>query len=643
MGKRFALLFFCLLAFGVRVWGLAEKSLDVDEAISASFAQRAPTQIVTQVFPDHPPLYYLILHVWADPAAGDEFSLRFLTVGFGLLLVPLTYCLAREVMGSAAGVAAALFTSVSSFQIFHSQQVRPHILATLLGALSAYLFLRALGRNRWHYWAAYVLATFAAAWTFYYALYVPLVEAVVFVILWKKTRGRRLPWLLSQLALVVLYLPWVIYALPRFVSYAPVRGVGLSTTEVTNFIQRVVFALSLGEAIDINQGNLVMAPFLILLGLGAVLLVWRLWHQPRGAALEARLGTALPLAFLLIPLGGTYLINLIVPHFIPRYLLVASPFYILALAAGAVGLLPHLSTRGPLALGWGWAILSLAGVGALSVFSLRGGYESQFYTRPDYRSLVQDIVREIHPDDAIVLNAPWQEEAFGYYYRGENPVFGIPEEYPLDEAITTARLSQLISDYRGVWLVLYGNGHSDPSDFVEGWLAARAVTVDDAWYGQARLRRFEVPPSLEEVARIPHGVDFRLGDKVRLLGYDIGLEVLQPGGPLYLTIYWQALDEMNEDYTVFNHLVDSGNQGWGQQDGQPVSGGHPTSQWEKGEIVRDRHRISTSPQAPRGEYRILVGMYRLQDMERLPVRSPEGSLLGTSISLGPVYVEEADK
>lgn len=110
-----------------------------------------------------------------------------------------------------------------------------------------------------------------------------------------------------------------------------------------------------------------------------------------------------------------------------------------------------------------------------------------------------------------------------------------------------------------------------------------------------------------------------LGDEVRMLGYDLVTATVAPGESLSLTLYWQALAKMERDYSVFVHMVGEDGQILSQHDGQPEGGFYPTSYWEQGEVVRDEHVLSLSSGIEAGEYELRVGMYRLEDIQRLPV------------------------
>jgi hypothetical protein len=113
--------------------------------------------------------------------------------------------------------------------------------------------------------------------------------------------------------------------------------------------------------------------------------------------------------------------------------------------------------------------------------------------------------------------------------------------------------------------------------------------------------------------------DLRLGDGVELLAYEVDGLLVESGGAVDLTLYWAARSEIEEDYTVFTHLIDSEDRLWAQQDNQPLEGKHPTSGWQEGEVVADRYHLLLPDDIPVGQYRLEVGMYQWQTGERLSV------------------------
>jgi hypothetical protein len=100
-----------------------------------------------------------------------------------------------------------------------------------------------------------------------------------------------------------------------------------------------------------------------------------------------------------------------------------------------------------------------------------------------------------------------------------------------------------------------------------------------------------------------------------------------------LTLYWQAVGEMDTDYTVFVHLVDGNGTVWGQHDSVPMNGTYPTTLWQPGEFVTDAHPLTLPPGLPPGDYRLEVGMYQVETGLRLAVAGSGDKITLDKISL----------
>jgi hypothetical protein len=135
---------------------------------------------------------------------------------------------------------------------------------------------------------------------------------------------------------------------------------------------------------------------------------------------------------------------------------------------------------------------------------------------------------------------------------------------------------------------------------------------------QAREHVFGAP-----AVRFPGQTE--IGGAIELVGYDLDAFTVKPGAALTLTLYWYAQARVEKSYTVFVHLLDSQNRIWGQQDSVPCTGGCETTSWVEGEYIADSYVIVVSPDAPRGEYQIGLGMYDPTSMERLPALDDNGT------------------
>jgi hypothetical protein len=92
------------------------------------------------------------------------------------------------------------------------------------------------------------------------------------------------------------------------------------------------------------------------------------------------------------------------------------------------------------------------------------------------------------------------------------------------------------------------------------------------------------------------------------------------------------------DYTVFVHLVDSAGKTVAQHDGQPSwEVPLPTSTWQPGEMLQDRHLLTLPADLPPGEYQLRAGVYYWQTLERLPVVE-DGVVVRDLVELGSIDI-----
>ncbi|MFN8459373.1 MAG: DUF2079 domain-containing protein [Anaerolineae bacterium] len=144
----------------------------------------------------------------------------------------------------------------------------------------------------------------------------------------------------------------------------------------------------------------------------------------------------------------------------------------------------------------------------------------------------------------------------------------------------------------------------------------------------------EVPPT-DPTLQPTHSTQANFDSKMELRGYD----VTQNGHELAVTLYWQALASMNLDYTVFVHLLGPDGQTVAQHDGQPAwEVPLPTSTWQPGEILQDKHILALPLNLSPGQYRLQVGVYYWQTLERLPVIE-QNAPVNDFVNLGDVGVK----
>ncbi len=151
-------------------------------------------------------------------------------------------------------------------------------------------------------------------------------------------------------------------------------------------------------------------------------------------------------------------------------------------------------------------------------------------------------------------------------------------------------------------------------------------------------------PPLEQVRTVPNPGDFRMGQTLRLVGFDATKQI-KPGNSMPVKLYWRTSEKIKERYTVFVQLVGTQHNPktngplWAGHDSEPLDGGYPTTQWFTDTTIEDIHSLDIPPNTPPGEYEVWTGMYTQPDIKRLPVYDAQGNLVGDHVVLSKITVK----
>jgi hypothetical protein len=137
-----------------------------------------------------------------------------------------------------------------------------------------------------------------------------------------------------------------------------------------------------------------------------------------------------------------------------------------------------------------------------------------------------------------------------------------------------------------------------------------------------------------------HSLSVNFDEQLSLQGYDLAWEsdgnLVGEERTLGLVLFWEVLQPLPYDYTVFVHLRDAAGRNVVQADHQPLAPVYPPTLWSVGEVVRERSVLTLPEDVPAGTYELWTGLYRLDTLERLPV---QGDTSGeNAVFLGPVVV-----
>ncbi|MBI5650734.1 MAG: glycosyltransferase family 39 protein [Chloroflexi bacterium] len=137
------------------------------------------------------------------------------------------------------------------------------------------------------------------------------------------------------------------------------------------------------------------------------------------------------------------------------------------------------------------------------------------------------------------------------------------------------------------------------------------------------LARFKIAGQAR--VQIENPARYEFADQLALVGHSVARD----GESLRVKLFWQARGAIDQEYTVFMHLVDATGKIIAQKDDQPQSGAYPTSLWDAGEIVADEYALIIPRDLSPGAYKIFVGVYRANGGARLPVNNDDHITLTT--------------
>jgi len=617
----------CGLGFALRLHRLDFHALWWDEGITLYFAPLNPVAMTqaAALFEDlNPPAYRMTVGLWMRLVGPTPFSVRYVSLICGLLIVPLVWVVGRRTVGAGGALVGAALAATGPALIYYSQEAKGYTFVALAVWL-AHAFWLSLVRNgipgrkcgRFSSQAiAYGAATAAALAAHYLALFNIAADGLwAFVSAWlRRDRGRLLVvWTLSlMLALTVV----LAYAGPIFRETAA----GLKHTSesysghsLLTYIGRV--AEELASSPVRSQTGILAAIGLTLLGLGGAL-------SSEG---HAR-GRGLVAVWLLVPLALGYLFQQVYPFFFPRFLLYIAPALYLLAGTGLIALGRRMPAAGAL-----MAIILIV----LNLASL-----NPIYTRPDnpdedYRPLIAHLASLARPGDVVLYAYAWQVGYLQSYLPGNDLVFELIYYTP---DLINPELSLIARDHARIWLLGYMGHLDDPTNLVARWLKAHLLRAELHTFGKTELALYVRPdatsPPLSEEGPVERAT---FGPAIALDYTPISVTV-RPGDVVGVPLTWRASASPGMRYAVFVHVRDADGYPLIQNDGDPVNGDYPTDLWRPGDVIADPRILLVRADMPPGRYPVFVGLYDRDTGTRVPVQDAAGQPLGDSLFVGTVEV-----
>jgi 4-amino-4-deoxy-L-arabinose transferase-like glycosyltransferase len=581
------------------------------------------------------------------------FAMRLVNVTAGLLIIPLTYALTRQLLAS-TGIRlarwgawlAALGVSLSFWAIFVSRLALRAVTLSLMELPAFYCFWRGLDasqridldgglspRRRWAYFALGGVWLGAAMYTYLSSRFLPFVPLLFFGYGLLRGRVRREHWL----GVAIFFVAWGLVFAPLGLYYLshpdifarragqvlnlPLALAGDPHPLIADTL-RTLGMFSLVGA-DTSRYGLAGRPVFYPLGaiffhVGLIVSLARLRHPAQQAA---------PYAFLLI-----WWLVMLVPGFItgesPHFLrtMGALPPTYIFWALGILSVGTWLALRIPIAaqrLALAALVLYLVASGWLTVHDYFGRWAADVEARTIYGADFTEVARYLETADLegpIALSAAYYRDwdrfrldlqmhhhpPFVVWFNGPQTFLLPPPGTGLDPIYIFPRSAP---------------PHPRWLDFLQLDMQGTDITT----YRLKPGVQFALDAPLDAIVSsdLPNAGTLPSSGIARLLGYQLEGEA-QAGETLHLLLHWQPLRDVpgDPDYAFFVHLRDRHGYTWAQAD----ANGYAVVDWQPGVQVFQWLELPLPPDLPPLEYTLVVGLEDRGLGQPLPmfVTDPEG-------------------
>src|SRR5271166_4370010 len=307
------------IALAVRLHGLSDKPLWLDEIITQRRANLAVPELITNSLSHrHFPTYFLLVRVFDAPLI-DEWMLRLPSALFGAISVLLVTLIVTEVRSRWAGIVAASLMALSPLEVQFSQEARSYTLVSCLVLLALWGLVR-IGQQtapdvvsskgsdgQLGPWLAFAIGTIGALNVLLLGVVWLITANIAAIAIFQHRTGATRTdfirkWLLVQAIIVLTWVPGLI-AMAVAAGDDPLRGFRWIPPTTLSHAWSVLSAVYFLRPSSVITFELLRTPVPIL-GVAtipfALLGAWRLRSRPTSLAVIGLSGLAVPVAIFVI-------------------------------------------------------------------------------------------------------------------------------------------------------------------------------------------------------------------------------------------------------------------------------------------------------------------------------------------------------
>jgi len=238
---RYILYLIILIGGLLRIYGLSQKSLWVDELASLNVSKDYHLLLNYCAQRNSPPLRNILIHLLTQlQFLPTETAVRLPSMIAGIFSIYFIFLFGKIFVNEKVGLISAILLTFSPWHIFHSQDGRMYVVILCIGLASSFFMLKSLNVNSknqhhsiWN-WIFFALFNVTNAYISYFGIFIIVAQySYIFLKLLLRyfsekdfkivlrTINRVI---LSGLIMFLIYLPWLIYS-PKDIKDTKTRGV----------------------------------------------------------------------------------------------------------------------------------------------------------------------------------------------------------------------------------------------------------------------------------------------------------------------------------------------------------------------------------------------------------------------------------
>ncbi|WP_295617179.1 glycosyltransferase family 39 protein [Chamaesiphon sp. GL140_3_metabinner_50] len=171
--------------------------------------------------PEHPPLYFILLRIWANFFGSSIVAYRSFSSLISLLVLPCIYYLCVELFDSPrVGYFGVAITSLSPFFIEYGQEARQYSLWMVAILITSQTLLRAMRLNTWQSWGIYAVALTFSCYTHFFSIFVLAAQGFYVLAIGKFRLNRTFgAFMAAAMAGLLAFTPWIVTFLTHLTEF----------------------------------------------------------------------------------------------------------------------------------------------------------------------------------------------------------------------------------------------------------------------------------------------------------------------------------------------------------------------------------------------------------------------------------------